>query len=81
MRNQGKVTGFLNAAGAQHRAAGLANGHHVRMIAKDRERVGGNGTRSDVQNEGVSCPAILYSVGIINNNPWEEVNDVESAPV
>jgi hypothetical protein len=81
MRNQRKVLGFLNAAGAQHGAAGLAHGHHVRVIAKDGERVGGNGTRGDVQYKGVSCPASLYSVGIINSNPWEEVNDVESAPV
>jgi hypothetical protein len=51
------------------------------VITKNGERVGGNGARRHVQYKGVSCPASLYSVGIINSNPWEEVNDVERAPV
>ena len=52
MRNEGKVLSFLNAAGAQHGATGLPHGHDVGMIAKNRERVGGNGTCSNMQNEG-----------------------------
>ncbi len=51
MRNQRKILGFLDAAGAEHRAAGLAHGHDVRVIAKDRERVGCHGARGDVQHK------------------------------
>ena len=51
MRNQRKILRFLDAAGAKHRAAGLAHGHDVRVIAKDRERVGCHGARGDVQHK------------------------------
>ena len=51
MRNERKVLRFLHACGAQHSAAGLAYGHDVRVIAKDRQRVGRHGSRGDVQNK------------------------------
>ena len=35
MGNQRKVLGFLDAAGAQHGATGLAHGHDVGMVAED----------------------------------------------
>ena len=51
MGNQRKVLGFLDAAGAQHGATGLAHGHDVGMVAEDRERVGSDGTSGNVQDK------------------------------
>ncbi|MNP38372.1 hypothetical protein D3C76_1318800 [compost metagenome] len=50
--DQGKILCLLHAAGAEQGAAGLAHGHHVRVIAKNRQGVGGDGARRDVQHEG-----------------------------
>ena len=36
----------------QHREAGLAAGHHVRVVAEDRQRVRGERARGDVHAEG-----------------------------
>ncbi|MNV52271.1 hypothetical protein D3C71_1443530 [compost metagenome] len=49
--NQRKILCFLDVAGAQHGAAGLAYGHHVGMVAKNRQRMGGDGARSNMQHK------------------------------
>ena len=51
MGDQREILRLLNACGAQHRAAGLAYRHHVRMIAENRERMGSDGTRRHVQHK------------------------------
>ena len=51
LRNQRKILSFLYAAGAQHGAARLPNGHYVRMVAKDRQCMSGNGASSNVQHK------------------------------
>ena len=56
MGNQRKILRFLHATGAQHGAAGLANGHHVGMVTKNRQRVGGDGTRRNVQDKRRQLP-------------------------
>ena len=43
--------GLPDAAGAEHRAAGLTHGHDVRVIAEYGERVGCHGAGGDVQNK------------------------------
>ncbi len=50
--DEGEILRLLHAAGTEQGAAGLAHGHHVRVIAKNRQRVGGDGARRDVEDEG-----------------------------
>jgi len=42
--DQREVESFLNGIGRKQRVTGLANGHHVRMIPKDRKSLGGQRT-------------------------------------
>lgn len=51
LRNQREILRFLHAGGREQGATGLAYGHHIRMIAKNGQRVGGYGARSDMQHE------------------------------
>ena len=51
MRDQREILRFLNAAGAQHGAPGLTHGHHIGMVAEDRQRVGGDSAGGDVQDK------------------------------
>ena len=59
VRDQREVLRFLNAAGAQHRAAGLAYGHDVRVVAEDGQRVSGNGTCRNVKHKRRELPGQL----------------------
>ncbi len=49
MRDQRQVHGLLHGVGRQHGEAGGAAEHHVRVVAKDREGVGGYGAGADVE--------------------------------
>ena len=51
MRDQREILRFLNAAGAQHGAPGLADRHHIGMVAENRQRVGGDSAGGDVQDK------------------------------
>ncbi|CCJ85835.1 hypothetical protein BN133_2212 [Cronobacter dublinensis 582] len=51
MGNQREILRLLDAARTEHRAARLAHGHDVRVIAKNRQRMGGDGARRDVQHK------------------------------
>ncbi|MNE03085.1 hypothetical protein D3C80_955750 [compost metagenome] len=48
VRNQRKVLRFLHVTGAKHRATRLTDGHHIRVIAKNRQGMGRHGTCGDV---------------------------------
>ena len=50
MGDRSEVHVFLDGVGAEHRHAGLAAGHDVRVLAEDRERVRADGSRADVQD-------------------------------
>ena len=50
LRNQRKVHGFLNGVGGQHCPSGGAGSHHVAVIAKDGERLRGQGARRDMED-------------------------------
>ncbi len=50
VRNQSQVHGFLHGIRAQHRPAGGATEHDVAVIAKDGERVRGQGTGGHVKS-------------------------------
>ena len=49
LRNESKVLRFLNVCGAEHGTTGLTHSHHVRMIAKNGERMSSNGTCRNMQ--------------------------------
>ena len=60
---------------------GLAAGHHVGMIAEDRERHGSPAVRAATCiAKQVSSPAILYMVGIISRRPCDAVKVVARLP-
>ena len=47
-----KVVRLLNRRGAEHREPGWAARHDVGMVAKDRQRMSGDGPRGHVHGEG-----------------------------
>ncbi len=49
--DEGEVVGLLDGARGEQGEAGLAAGHHVGVVAEDREGVGGHGARGDVHRE------------------------------
>lgn len=51
MRDQREILRFLDAAGAQHGAPGLADGHDIGMVAEDRQRMGSDSAGGDVQHK------------------------------
>ncbi|CCJ75364.1 hypothetical protein BN135_428 [Cronobacter muytjensii 530] len=51
MGYQRKILRLLHAARAEHRTARLTHGHDVRMIAENRQRMGGDGTRRHMQHK------------------------------
>ena len=51
LRNRGKVLCFLNVVRADHRQARLTAGHHVGMVAENRQSVRGNGTSGNMNDE------------------------------
>ncbi len=46
-----EILGLLHRRAAQHREPGRPRGHHVGVIAEDRERMGGHGAGRDVHHE------------------------------
>ncbi len=50
MRHGGEVMGFLHRTGAQHGESGRPGGHHVAVVAEDRQRVRGDRTGGDVDH-------------------------------
>ena len=48
MGNQREVLRFLHIAGAEHGATGLADSHHIGVIAENRQGMGGDGAGRDV---------------------------------
>ena len=50
VRNKRHVHNFLHGSGGKHGKTGLAAAHHVRMIAKDRQRVRSQCTGADMEH-------------------------------
>jgi len=63
MRDQRQVHGLLHGVGRQHGEAGGAAEHHVRVVAKDREGVGGYGAGADVERRRRELSAICSCSG------------------
>ena len=61
--DQRHVLGFLHRIAGQERAAGGAAGHHVGVIAEDRQGVGGQRPRRHVEHEGRQLAGHLVEVG------------------
>jgi hypothetical protein len=61
--HEGQVLGLLRAARAEQREAGAAAGHHVAVVAEDRQGVRRQRTRRDVHAEGVQLARDLVHVG------------------
>ena len=62
VRDQGHVHHFLDAGGAEHGPAGLARGHHVLVIAEDRQGAGGDGAGGDMEDGGGALAGDLVHV-------------------
>ena len=58
-----QVVGLLNGCGGEQRESGLANRHHVGVIAEDRERLRGQGARRDVEDGRGQLTGDLVHVG------------------
>ena len=63
VRDRGHVVRFLHRVRAQQREAGLAAGHHVGVVAEDRQRVRGERPRRHVHREGRQLARDLVHVG------------------
>jgi hypothetical protein len=61
--DRGQVVGLLRRVRRQHREAGLAHRHDVRVIAEDRQRVGRDRARRHVEHEGGQLAGDLVEVG------------------
>ena len=55
--------------------------HHIAVVAEDGERVRGQRAGGDVEDGGVSSPAILNMLGILAASPWDAVKVQVRAPV
>ena len=63
VRDAGEVHDLLHRRGGQHRESGLARGHHVLMIAEDRQRLRGQRTRRDVEHARQQLARTLVHIG------------------
>ena len=61
--DQGHVLGLLHRNGGKHGPAGRTAGHHVAMVAEDRQRVGGHGAGGDMEDGRGQFPGDLEHVG------------------
>jgi hypothetical protein len=61
--HQGQVVGILDRDRGQQREAGPAAEHHVRVIAEDAERVGGDRAGGDMDAERGELARDLEHVG------------------
>ena len=64
-----EVVRLLHRRRRQQREPGLADRHHVGVVAEDRQRLRGQRSRGHVHTADVSSPAILYMFGIISSRP------------
>ena len=62
LRDEREVVGLLHRVGGQQAEAGLADRHHVGVVAEDGERVGGHRARRDVHDEGRQLSGDLVHV-------------------
>ena len=67
--DQGQVLGLLDRIRGEHRPAGAAAGHHVAMVAEDREGVRGHGAGGDVENRRGQFARDLEHVGDHQQEP------------
>ncbi|MNF02981.1 hypothetical protein D3C80_2022170 [compost metagenome] len=51
LRDQREILRFLHAGGREQGATGLAHGHHIGMITKNRQGVRRDGTRRHMQHK------------------------------
>ena len=63
VRDRGKVHDLLDVALAEHGKAGLAAGHDVGVVAKDVQRLRGDGTGAHVEDRGELLGSDLVHVG------------------
>ena len=63
MGDGAEVHDLLHVALAEHGKAGLAAGHHVGMVTEDVQRVGGNGTRGNMEHAGELLGSDLVHIG------------------
>ena len=61
--DEGEVMGFLHRGGGEQGEAGAAGGHHVGMVAEDRQGLGGDGAGGDVEDHGGEFAGDLEHVG------------------
>ena len=62
MGDGGQVHDLLGGPGGEHRHAGAAAGHDVLVVAEDGQRVGGQGTRGDMEDAGQALARDLVQV-------------------
>ena len=62
MGDERHVLRLLNGVGSQHRKAGLAAGHHVGVVAEDRQRVVSQRTSAHVEDAGQKLAGDLVHV-------------------
>ena len=63
LRDQRHVHDFLHRIRGQHAEAGGARGHHVAVVAEDRERLRGQRARRDVEHRRGQLAGDLVHVG------------------
>ena len=63
LADEGHVVRLLDRARGEEREAGLAAGHHVRVVPEDRERVRGHGAGGDVHAVARELAGDLVHVG------------------
>ena len=63
MRHQGQVMRLLHTGRGQQGEAGGPRGHHVLMVAENRQTLRGQGTRRDVENRRRKFAGDLVHVG------------------
>ena len=63
MGDGAEIHDLLHVALAEHGKAGLAAGHHVGMVTEDVQRVGGNGTRGNMEHAGELLGSDLVHIG------------------
>ena len=69
VRDQREVLRLLHGRGAEHREAGRTRGHHVAVIAEDRQRVRRDRSSRDVHHEGGELSGDLEHVGQHQEQP------------
>ena len=63
VRHARQIHHLLHRRGSQHGETGLARGHHVLMVAEDRQRLRGQRTRRDVEHARQQLARNLVHIG------------------